>query len=290
MIELSCADNTFRLVQPWESAVEMIRLLELDGVDVCLMGNRSHLRPEDVRDDLPGTAARITKTLQAHGLAASDLFCIPWTDFERYAPNHPAADERERSRALFEDMLELAARIEAPGMTMLPGIDWPLECHAESFERSVDELAWRAEQARAQGVRFSVEAHLGSVVQDPREAARLCREAQGLELTLDYSHFVYQGYDAETIESLVPLARHFHARGAREGRMQAALKDSTIDFERMVDAMLAAGYDGDIGLEYLWIDWEHLNECDTVSETILLRDRLSARLAGERWEYPGSAI
>ena len=83
MIELSCADNTFRLVQPWESAVEMIRLLELDGVDVCLMGNRSHLRPEDVRDDLPGTAARITKTLQAHGLAASDLFCIPWTDFAR---------------------------------------------------------------------------------------------------------------------------------------------------------------------------------------------------------------
>ena len=54
----------------------------------------------------------------------------------------------------------------------------------------------------------------------------------------------------------------------------------------MVDALLAASYDGDIGLEYLWIDWEHLNECDTVSETILLRDRLRAKLAGEAWEYP----
>ena len=72
--------------------------------------------------------------------------------------------------------------------------------------------------------------------------------------------------------------------------MQTALKDSAIDFERMVDTLLAAGYDGDIGLEYLWIDWEHLNECDTISETILLRDRLSARLAGEPWEYPESAI
>jgi hypothetical protein len=58
----------------------------------------------------------------------------------------------------------------------------------------------------------------------------------------------------------------------------------------MVDVLREAGYDGDIGLEYLWIDWEHLNECDTVSETILLRDRLRAKLAGESWRYPESTI
>jgi sugar phosphate isomerase/epimerase len=290
VIRIACADNTFRLVQPWESAVEMIRLLELDAVDVCLMGNRSHIRPEDIRDDLPRAAARITEGLAASELQPSDLFCIPWTDFERFAPNHPDAEERARSRTLFRDVLELAVRIESPGMTMLPGIDWPGESHARSFDRSVEELGWRAEAAAAEGVRFSIEPHLGSVAQDPREAARLCRETRGLELTLDYSHFVYQGYPDEEIEPLVEHARHFHARGAREKRMQAALKDSTIDFERMVATMLAAGYDGDIGLEYLWIDWEHLNECDTVSETILLRDLLRAKLAGEPWEYPASTI
>ena len=69
--------------------------------------------------------------------------------------------------------------------------------------------------------------------------------------------------------------------------MQCALKDSTVDFERMVDAARGAGYDGDIGLEYLWIDWEHLNECDTVSETILLRDRLEARIAGRSLALSG---
>jgi hypothetical protein len=72
--------------------------------------------------------------------------------------------------------------------------------------------------------------------------------------------------------------------------MQCALKDSAIDFERMLDAALAAGYDGDVGLEYLWIDWEHLNDCDTVSETILLRDRLRAKLQGLPWSYPASTI
>jgi sugar phosphate isomerase/epimerase len=291
VIRLACADNTFRLLRPWESSVELIRLLELDAIDVCLMGNRSHIRPEEVRDDLPAAAARIRAGIERAGLAVSDLFCIPWTDFERFAPNHPDAEERERSRSLFADMLELAERIGAPGMTMLPGIDWAAEGHEDSFQRSVDELGWRAAEARERGVRFSIEAHLGSVVQEPGEAGRLCAETGGLVgLTLDYSHFVYQGYPEDEIEPLVLHARHFHARGARERRMQAALKDSTVDFERMVDAMLAAGYDGDIGLEYLWIDWEHLNECDTLSETILLRDRLRAKLAGERWSYPESAI
>jgi sugar phosphate isomerase/epimerase len=291
VIRLACADNTFRLLQPWESAIEVIRLLELDGVDVCLMGNRSHIRPEDVRDDLPAAAGRIRTGLERAGLRVSDLFCIPWTDFERYAPNHPDPEERERSRALFADMLELAVLIGAPGLTMLPGIDWPGETHEDSFRRSVEELGRRAEEARARGVRFSVEPHLGSIAQDPGEAARLCDATQGLvELTLDYSHFVYQGYAEDEIEPLVARARHFHARGARASRMQAPLKDSTIDFERMVDAMLAAGYEGDVGLEYLWIDWEHLNECDTVSETILLRDRLRAKLAGQSWSYPQSEI
>jgi sugar phosphate isomerase/epimerase len=289
-MRLACADNTFRLVQPWESAVELIRLLEIPAADVCLMGNRSHLRPEDVRNDIPGCAERIVAGLGASGLACSDVFCIPWTDFERYAPNHPDIEERERSWALFEAMLELAARVGAPGLTMLPGIDWPGESHGESFARSVAELARRAEAALARGVRFSIEPHLGSVAQDPAEAERLCAEAPGVELTLDYSHFVYQGYPESSIEPLVEHARHFHARGAAERRMQTALKGNVIDFERMVEVARSAGYDGDIGLEYLWIDWEGLNTCDTVSETILLRDRLSAAIEGRAWSYPESTI
>ncbi len=289
-MRLACADNTFRMVQPWESAVQLIRLLGLPAVDVCCMGNRSHIRPEDIHGAIPEAARRIRAALDSSGLAASDLFVIPWTDFQTMAPNNPDPAERERGRALFHDMLELAERIEAPGLTMLPGIDWPGESRDDSFARAQDELCYRARVAAERGLRFSIEPHLGSIAQEPPEAERLCVETAGVELTLDYSHFVYQGYPEDEIEPLVAYARHFHARGARRDRMQCALKDSTIDFERMVDAARLAGYDGDIGLEYLWIDWEHLNECDTVSETILLRDRLEARLAGRSWHYPDSAI
>jgi hypothetical protein len=68
--------------------------------------------------------------------------------------------------------------------------------------------------------------------------------------------------------------------------MQAPVRESTTDFERMVDVAVAAGYDGFFGLEYVWLDWEHCNECDNLSETILLRDRLRAKLAGQPWTYP----
>ena len=289
-IDLACTDNTFRLVEPWESALQMIGLLELARVDVCLMGNRSHLRPEDVRADLAACARRITSGLGDAGLTLSDLFCIPWTDFERFAPNHPDGEERDRAWQLFLDMAELAERIEAPGVTMLPGIAWPQESFDDSFERATHELGRRAAEARARGLRFSVEPHVGSIVQHPGLARELCTSAAGVELTLDYSHFVFQGYADADIEPLVPLARHVHARGAAPRRMQTPVKESTIDFERMIDALAAAGYAGDIGLEYLWIEWADLDRCDTISETILLRDRLRAKLAGDPWTYPAATI
>jgi len=36
--------------------------------------------------------------------------------------------------------------------------------------------------------------------------------------------------------------------------------------------MQESGYKGWVGIEYVWIDWEHCNECDNLSETILFRD------------------
>jgi hypothetical protein len=42
----------------------------------------------------------------------------------------------------------------------------------------------------------------------------------------------------------------------------------------VLGAMDAAGYAGWLGIEYTWQDWEHCNECDNLSETLLFRDQL----------------
>lgn len=283
-MKLACADDTFRLLRPHRAVLDLVAALGVEAVDLFLAGNRSIVRPEDVRDDVAGAAARIAADVGAAGLTVSDVFVLPWTDLETMAPNHPDARERERSRALFHDMLELAVRLEAPGLTILPGIEWPDD--PDSFARAAEELGWRAEQARREGLRFSVEPHVGSVVPTPELARSLATAAPGVELTLDYSHFVRQGLPEEDADVLIPVTRHVHVRGASGRRVQESIRENTLDFERIVGALAAGGYDGYLTLEYVWLEWEHCNECDNLAESILLRDRLRAALAGERWTYP----
>jgi sugar phosphate isomerase/epimerase len=287
-MRLSCGDHSFPVL-PHSQTVELVRMLGFDAFDLAVMGNRSHVRPEVIREDIPAWAARLEERIRGRGLDIADVFCIPWTDFATMAPNNPDAAERERGTALFRDMLELTVRLGAPGLTMVPGLDWPHESHDESLTRAARELALRADEARSAGARFSIEPHVGSVCGTPEDVARLVELAPGLELTLDYTHYVSQGFSEAQIEPLLRHARHVHARGGAPGRVQCALKDSTIDYGRIVEALLENGYGGAVALEYVWIDWERCNECDNISETILLRDRLLAALAGRPWAYPVSS-
>ena len=285
-MKLACADDTFRMLRPHRAALDLVASLGVEGVDLFLCGNRSIVRPEDVREDVAGAADRIREDLRATGLAVSDVFVIPWTDLETMAPNHPEPGERDRARGLFDDMLELTVRLEAPGLTILPGIHWPGESHDDSLSRATEELQRRAEQARREGLRFSIEPHVGSVAETPELALRLLEASPALEVTLDYSHFVRQGLPETAADVLAPRARHVHVRGASRDRIQTSLRDNEIDLERMIDALRSARYDGYLALEYVWLEWERCNECDNLSETILLRDRLRAALAGEAWQYP----
>ncbi len=93
-----------------------------------------------------------------------------------------------------------------------------------------------------------------------------------LTLALDYTHFTRAGIPDSEIEPLLNWASHFHCRGARKGRLQTSFKDNVIDYAGVVRAMRATGYHGRICIEYVWIDWEHCNEVDNLSETIQYRD------------------
>jgi sugar phosphate isomerase/epimerase len=283
-MKLACGDHAFPLL-PHEHSLDVIRLLGVEGVDLALMGDRSHLRPEHVREDVAGWAKTLDERVRGRGLEIADVFVIPWSDFETMAPNHPDPHERDEAAALFRDMLELTSRLEAPGMTMLPGIDWEGESHDDSLQRAAEELAWRSQEAHKRGVRFSIEPHVGSVCPTPAEARRLCELAPELALTLDYTHFVFQGLPETDGDQLVPHARHVHARAAREGRLQTTLRDNGIDWERIVDLLLESGYDGYFAIEYVWTPADppggpyDLTNTDNVAETVLLRELVRKRLA-----------
>jgi len=113
---------------------------------------------------------------------------------------------------------------------------------------------------------------------DPKTALRLVRDVPGLTLTLDYTHFTRIGLPDSASEPLLAHASHFHARGASKGRLQSAFPRNTIDYARVLRAMRKANYRGYVGVEYVWIDWEHCNEVDNLSETIQMRDFLRAKM------------
>jgi sugar phosphate isomerase/epimerase len=224
-------------------------------------------------------AAQLHRKLKARRLECADVFLQMAPDFVTFAINHPQSARRRTARDWFLKTLEYAEGVGARHVTTLPGVAFPSESRHDSWERCREELAWRVAEARKRDLVFGVEAHVGSIAPMPETAERLARSVPGLTLTLDYTHFTRRGVADRAIEPLTKYASHFHARGARRGRLQASFKQNTIDYRRLLRALSRCGYSGYLGVEFVWIDWEHCNEVDNLSETILMRDFLRKEMA-----------
>ena len=269
--KLACADFTYPLLTH-ESSLQLISMMGFEGVDIGLFEERSHLWPSREFENIEASAQQLKRKVNDCGMQVADVFLQMAEDFVPYAINHPEDDRRQKARDWFRKTLEYASACGCKHVTALPGVHFESESIDDSFARSVDELVWRVEQAEASDIIFGIEAHVGSIVSDPKSAEKLVKAVPGLTLTLDYTHFTRLGMADAEVEPLVKYASHFHVRGAREGRLQERFAASVIDYKQVYETMLATGYSGWIGIEYVWIDWEHCNECDNVSETILYRD------------------
>lgn len=272
-LKLACADFTFPLL-PHDHVLKLIAMLDLQGVDIGLFDQRSHLWPSREFENVAESARLLKGKLDDLGLQAADIFLQMAPDFQLYAINHPEADRRAHARDWFSKALAYANECGAKHVTALPGVHFSTEPRQVSLDRAVEELSWRVEQAQQQGIIFGVEAHVGSLVPDPMSAEQLIKRVPGLTLTLDYTHFTRAGTPDAVIEPLVKYASHFHIRGARTGRLQESFARNTIDYRRVFSTIQANNYQGWLGIEYTWQDWEHCNECDNVAETILFRDFL----------------
>ena len=144
----------------------------------------------------------------------------------------------------------------------------------------MEELEWRSNRAQENGLRFSIEAHLGSIVEDPAEVPRLLDAVSSMTLAFDITHFIYQGYRQRSLVPLAAHAGHVHVRGARPGRMQVGAAENEVDYDCLLESLRSVGYNAYVACEYVWVDWERCNECDNLSETIMLRDRVREFIDG----------
>lgn len=272
-LKLAVADYSFPLLE-WEQSLRLAREIGMDGVDMGLFSAGSHLRPGEILENPGASAARVSAALRTHGLQPADVFGIPGASFDQNAVNDPDVNTRKKSAEYFHRILEFTVRCGASHLTLLPGVHFPQERRYDSLKRAAAELEWRAQAAERAGVKFAVEAHLGSIVPTPEEALQLVELAPTLTLTLDPSHFIRQGVSNEAVLTLVSRSSHVHARCAREGRLQAPLRDNSINFEKYLESLNRHEYSGWMTVEYTWIEWERCNEVDILSETILLRNLL----------------
>jgi sugar phosphate isomerase/epimerase len=288
-IDLGCADFTWPLMGHVE-VLEHIQHLGFKGVDLGLFGNRSHLRPEVIRDDTPAWAGRIRERLDRIGLEVADVFLVPWTDLERMAANHPDASEVAEGASLFDDMLEFAQRIGAPGMTMNSGAVFPGEPMSASIRRSSDELARRVEAAARYGIQIRIEGAVGTNTNQPEVLLDLVGLTPGLKVTVDYCHFVFQGMAITRMEPLLDHVGHVQCRGAAPGRMQVPYEENAIDYGRMIEQLQKRDYSGYFSIEYVWMNLWDCNRTENTMETIRFRDFARSRLEGREYVLQSPAV
>jgi sugar phosphate isomerase/epimerase len=275
MTRLATADYSFPLLG-WEKVLRLSADLGMEGIDISLFQDRSHLKPEEALANPSVTGAKVKAAVNAAGLAVADVFGIPGRDFVELCPNHTEPAVRRASREYFQRLVDFAVACGGVHLSSLPGIIFESETFESSFARSTEEMCWRVEVAHRAGLIFAVEPHIGSIISDPKQAELLVGSVPGLTLTLDLSHFVAQGYPQADANPLIDYSSHVHARCGSPGRLQASLKANTIDFSDLVKRLTARNYSGWYAIEYVWIDWEHCNEVDNLSETILMRGVLEA--------------
>jgi sugar phosphate isomerase/epimerase len=273
-LRVSCADSTFPKLSH-EAALAVIKDLEIEAVDVCSFTGYRHTPPEVVLADPEGAADRVRARLERLGLAVADVFMIVGESFEEYAQNHPNRGVRDQALEYFEQFVSFARRLDAPGLTILPGTTFEELGEEGSLELAASELNRRAEIAGRAGLRLAFEPHFGSVAETPARALELVERTPEVGFALDYSHFVYQGIPVEDVDPLLARIHHFHVRQAAPGVIQARTHEGVVDFVRIRDTLLERGYSGYFALEYQWEDgWLDFSRVDCIAETADMRDLL----------------
>ncbi len=274
-LQFACADFTFPLLSH-EKVLSLIAMLDCEGVDIGLFSGRSHLTAESEFQQINQRARLLKNQLEDRGLAATDVYLQLDTDLSLFAINHPDNTRRQYARDSFLKLIDYAVQLGADHVTTLPGMYFTSEEKTASLKLAHEELNWRLERVAGSGLSFGVEAHVGSPFAAPEDAKALIDAVPGLTLTLDYTHFIRNGYAQEEVDPLLVIASHFHARGAKKGQLQVSMADNTIDYLKIIENLKKIHYSGWIGLEYIWINWEGCNQVDTLSETIRLRDIIKA--------------
>lgn len=273
MIRFSCSDYAFPLL-PRAQRFALLQLLGFKYVDIGLFERSPDLRPSQLGASPIAFIKELKSDLERSSLQVSDVFLQTGEDPAAYAANDSSLPVRSRNHKTFMRALDLCAALGCTHLTGLPGVWHKGAKQADDLALAVEEACWRQRAASDAGVSCAIEAHVGSICSDIARTRALLDSVPGLTLTLDYGHFVFANIKSREIHALLPYASHIHVRGAAPKQLQSPMSENEIDFAGMMRRLYQQKYSGFLAVEYVWVNWEHCNRTDNVSETILLRRQL----------------
>jgi sugar phosphate isomerase/epimerase len=167
------------------------------------------------------------------------------------ALNDPEPAAYGQYQAEFQALLGLSRLVDCPNITIQPGNPRPDTELGRSLELVAARLSELAGMCGDSGVTLGVEAHQGSILEDPKEALHTIRQVwPAAGLTYDPSHFIMQGIPLSETEPLLDYSVHVHVRNASPGNMQETMLEGVVDFPWLIWALEKNGYTGPVTIEY----------------------------------------
>jgi sugar phosphate isomerase/epimerase len=248
---------------PFEEAAARIAALGYEGLE--LMADVPHAWPAGLLD-APKRAIR--DAMERHGLAFSNVnaFMMNAVADHRqpyWYPSFIEADVGYRRVRIDHTRraLSLCAELGAPHITTEPGGPLaPGQDRQHAIDIFVEELKPLADHADREGVLLLIEPEPGLLLETTDQylevAERLNAPSIGLNFDVGHAFCVREDLP-RAIARLAPHIRHFHLEDIAATRVHHHLVPGTgaIDFDQVLQAIRAIGYDGWLTVElYPFID------------------------------------
>ncbi|MFP4321373.1 MAG: sugar phosphate isomerase/epimerase family protein [Anaerolineales bacterium] len=264
MIKLACHAWAYN-DKSLDEALGTIARLGFRHVD---LGSGPHFNPEAAAKQPNAEAKRIRDLLEQHHLELTDVYLmLPYT-------NAPEPERRDMQLALFGRLVPFVLALGAPGITISPGIVHP-DGDDHALARAIPALMRMSEIVEDVDVRLSYEPHMDSPIITPETALLALEAVPGLSLSLDYAHFIVQGYSLGDLTPLLPHTSHVQIRQAVKGRLQTPFDQGRVDLGLLMRDLQAADYRGVVSVEYMTtVGWHGMMPVNITQETVKTRDAL----------------
>lgn len=218
---------------------------------------------------------RLAREIMDLGTPVSNLNYNFAANFHERAINHKDAGVRKRNRKDYRSVIEFCRACRIPSVTVLPGVVQEGWTREKALAVTAEELHHMSAMSRKEGITTTFEAHVGSILESPLDTLSFMQSNPELKLTLDYGHFICQGYAQEQVGPLTPYTVHVHLRQAAPQKLQARWDEGTLDFTGIIGKLASATYTGFLSLEYEHMEgWMDLDKADVFTETVKMRNLL----------------